>query len=403
MKDFSIKRFLFALSSVLELGEEITSSTEFKETLKNSLYMILGSLSVLRGAILYPEEENKRRFRVLVSKGINKSREPVIEFKTPLFERLKREKAPLKFSQVKDGIKGDMGALEPHILIPLVVKKQMVGILILGRRFAGRRYSKRDLSLAVIMARHISIFIYNNHLFKELNRKMEENRVLYTEMENMYNDTIKALAAVIDAKDPYTKGHSERVAKYASLIGRELNLSFEEINSIRVASYLHDIGKISIDNSVLLKPTKLTEDEFNLIRKHPQTSYEILSNIKFPYKNIPLLTLHHHESIDGSGYPYGIKGDELTIGMKILALADSFDAMTSDRPYRRALPLQSAITEIKNYIYKRFDKHVVVAFLNILKKEIEGELKEEGIISSFGSNIDPSLINLINTTIKELA
>jgi HD-GYP domain-containing protein (c-di-GMP phosphodiesterase class II) len=364
--------------------------------------MILGSLSILNGAILYLKEGGEK-FRVLTSKGImNSPEDVVIQLDRSLFEKLKREVIPVKFSRVKAHIKGDIYQLNPYILVPLVVRGKLIGILSLGKKFGGKRYSKRDILLSLIMARHLSIFIYNNNIFKELNKKIEENKMLYVEMENIYNDTLKALAAVIDAKDPYTRGHSERVAKYASLIGEELKLTPEDINSIRIASYLHDIGKISIDNTVLLKPTKLTDDEIKIIRKHPQTSYEILSNVKFPYKDIPLLTLHHHESIDGSGYPYGIKGDDMTMGMKIIALADTFDAMTSDRPYRKALSLQSAIKEIKDYIYKRFDKNVVVAFLNLLRKDIDGELQNNGIRPYLQVDINNSVINFIDNTINDL-
>jgi HD-GYP domain-containing protein (c-di-GMP phosphodiesterase class II) len=402
MKTLSIKKLLFNLSSILELGEEITSDMEFKEIIKDSLYMILGSLSILNGAILYLKEGGEK-FRVLTSKGImNSPEDVVIQLDRSLFEKLKREVIPVKFSRVKAHIKGDIYQLNPYILVPLVVRGKLIGILSLGKKFGGKRYSKRDILLSLIMARHLSIFIYNNNIFKELNKKIEENKMLYVEMENIYNDTLKALAAVIDAKDPYTRGHSERVAKYASLIGEELKLTPEDINSIRIASYLHDIGKISIDNTVLLKPTKLTDDEIKIIRKHPQTSYEILSNVKFPYKDIPLLTLHHHESIDGSGYPYGIKGDDMTMGMKIIALADTFDAMTSDRPYRKALSLQSAIKEIKDYIYKRFDKNVVVAFLNLLRKDIDGELQNNGIRPYLQVDINNSVINFIDNTINDL-
>ena len=152
--------------------------------------------------------------------------------------------------------------------------------------------------------------MHNQELFRNLEtantalrRKVAENRRLYRNLESIYGDTVRALGAAIDAKDPYTRGHSDRVARIAVAIGRALGLPEREINALRIASHLHDIGKIAVDNSILLKPGRLDQEEMLQIHRHPTVSYDILSNIAFPYPDVALIARHHHEWVDGSGYP----------------------------------------------------------------------------------------------------
>ena len=184
---------------------------------------------------------------------------------------------------------------------------------------------------------------------------------------------MRALGAAIDAKDPYTRGHSDRVARIAVAIGRALGLPEREINALRIASHLHDIGKIAVDNSILLKVGRLDQEEMVQIHRHPTVSYDILSNIAFPYPDVALIARHHHEWVDGSGYPDRLGPKELLPGMKIICLADSFDAMTSDRPYRPALKLKEAVGRIREGVRVQFDPRVTRAFLEVLRGEVRGE------------------------------
>jgi putative nucleotidyltransferase with HDIG domain len=173
------------------------------------------------------------------------------------------------------------------------------------------------------------------------------NQRQYMEMQQMFEGMIQSLASALDAKDSYTSGHSSRVAELATMIARRLGFDQDGINRIRMAGILHDIGKIGIADSVLRKPGQLTEDEFEQIKHHPVLGYEILKGIK-PFRNILPAVRHHHESWDGSGYPDGLAGDGIPLDAQVLAVADAFDAMTSDRPYRSGMTMDKVVGIFKD-------------------------------------------------------
>ncbi|MFH1454240.1 MAG: tetratricopeptide repeat protein [Armatimonadota bacterium] len=190
---------------------------------------------------------------------------------------------------------------------------------------------------------------------------------LYKDLKQSYKDTLKSLVKAVDARDPYTQYHSDRVSKISGYIAREMGLPSEEISKIEIAGYLHDIGKIGIRDEILLKKSALTEDEQEIMRSHPARGYEILKEIHF-LDNVTPLVRAHHENIDGSGYPARLKGAEIPLGAKIIGLADYYDAITTDRPYRKAMDTEEAVEEIKKLKGIKFDPAVVDAFLKITDK-----------------------------------
>ncbi len=192
-----------------------------------------------------------------------------------------------------------------------------------------------------------------------------DNARLYQDLEATFLGTISALAAAVDAKDPYTYGHSNDVTEYSIAIAEQLLLSDFEIETIRIAATLHDIGKIGIDASILNKPGKLSLEERAIVNRHPAIGVNILESLDFLKDAVPLI-LFHHERFDGEGYPSGITDGSIPLGARIIAVADSFNAMTSDRPYRKALSLQQAIEELQNNAGTQFDPTVVEAFLKVL-------------------------------------
>ena len=193
---------------------------------------------------------------------------------------------------------------------------------------------------------------------------------LYTKMRKVYLDTIRALAAAIDAKDPYTKGHSERVAKIAVVLATELNLSDREIENIEYTALLHDIGKIGIDDRILGKSSKLSNEEFKKIKEHPIVGAKIIEPVDF-LKNSYEVIYHHHERYDGDGYPDGLKEKDIPLCARIIAVADAYDAMGSDRPYRKKLSKEKILKEFTEQSGKQFDPQIVNALMLILKRERE--------------------------------
>ena len=193
---------------------------------------------------------------------------------------------------------------------------------------------------------------------------------LYTRMRKIYLDTIRTLAAAIDAKDPYTKGHSERVAKIAVVLATELNLSDRDIENIEYAALLHDIGKIGIDDRILGKSSKLSNEEFKKIKEHPIVGAKIIEPVDF-LKNSYKTIYHHHEKYNGGGYPDGLKEKDIPLCARIIGVADAYDAMGSDRPYRKKLSKEKILKEFTEQSGKQFDPQIVNALMLILKRERE--------------------------------
>lgn len=196
---------------------------------------------------------------------------------------------------------------------------------------------------------------------------------LYVDTKQVYLETIQALTKTIEAKDSYTSGHASRVAEYSVKLAKALNLSDKKIENVKTAALLHDIGKIGIDDSILKKPEKLSVEEYAMIKKHPVIGAEILKDVDFLRKVVKIIK-YHHERYDGKGYPDGLKGKEIPIEAYVLSLADVYDAMTTDRPYRPALTKVQALKEIEDNAGTQFEPRAAQAFVQLLKKEMREEM-----------------------------
>jgi len=247
------------------------------------------------------------------------------------------------------------------VSVPLIVQNRVIGVLNVNNKESGQKFDEKDLRLLTILADQSAMTI--------------ENAELYRHMQDTYLGTIQTLARAIDAKDPYTKGHSDRVTRYAVEIAREMKLSEGIIRNIEYAALIHDIGKIGIQETILAKKGKLSGTEYEIVKMHPLIGESIITPVKFLNGIAPLI-LYHHESFDGKGYLEGLRGEGIPLGARIISVADAFDAMTSDRPYRKALTKEKARRELERDSGKRFDPEVVKAFLRVLDKK---EPEEEGL------------------------
>ncbi|MBI4714866.1 MAG: response regulator [Nitrospirae bacterium] len=204
------------------------------------------------------------------------------------------------------------------------------------------------------------------HLITEQQKTQELNSALH-EIQITYNATLEALSVALDFRDNETEGHSQRVVQYSLALARELKLGEEDLETIERGTLLHDVGKIGVPDAILKKPAKLTPEEWVEMRKHVEHGFRMLKDIPF-LKEAALIVLHHQEKFDGTGYPQGLKGEEIVIGARIFAIADTYDAMTSDRPYRKALTDDDARAEILKYSGTQFDPAVVENFFQIPKE-----------------------------------
>jgi len=201
------------------------------------------------------------------------------------------------------------------------------------------------------------------HEIKRINHELSETN---QKLEKAYMESIETLRYTVEAKDPYTKGHSDRVAQYSVLIGKKMGLSEDEQKTLMVGGLFHDIGKIGVPDTILRKPDKLTDEEYSEIKNHPSIGAHILAPATI-FKEIIPIVKHHHEKYDGKGYPSQLAGENIPLFARIAAVADTFDAMTSKRTYRDELPLETVIAEIERCKGTQFDPNIADIFLDILR------------------------------------
>lgn len=226
---------------------------------------------------------------------------------------------------------------------------------------------QRDELLARVRT-HLELNHLRNHLEDLVDERTVELRESEKKLRASLLDSITALAAIVEMRDPYTAGHQRRVAQLAVAIARELKLPDEQIEGIHLASVVHDVGKVRVPAEILTKPGKLTENEFAIIKEHSQNGFEILKTIAFPW-SIAQIVQQHHERLDGSGYPHGLKSEQILLDSKIVAVADVVESMTSHRPYRPGLGLDAALAEIERHKNQLFDPLVVEACIRIFREQ----------------------------------
>ncbi len=234
----------------------------------------------------------------------------------------------------------------PHEKLPM-------GVLVVGNLLVGSRYESEHEDFLTLLATDAAIAI--------------RNLSLYAEVERSYFEIIQALAQAIEAKDPYTSGHVARVRTYATRLAKALGLPPEEVELISKAAILHDVGKISIPDKVLMKPGALSDEEFEVMKSHVENALHILKDIRSLPPRVFEMVLHHHERYDGGGYPHGLKGEEIPLGAQIIGLADTFDAMTSDRPYRKGFSAEEALSRMEEAMGTQFNPRLLKAFFGLFE------------------------------------
>lgn len=398
--DLSLERFLFNLNTLAELGDEITSPKDFSKVVKSALYMVMGSFSASKGAIFRHDFERKL-FYPIAQKGIGEINEFTIKLSDDAVKGLIECDRAVDLRANDPAIKllgpakAELEKLGARVVSFLIVKDELLGFIIVNEKYSGDNYAPYDYQLLSVMSQHIAFSLHSHSLLVKLMHKYNENKGLYENLRRIYYDTIHAFAAAIDAKDAYTKGHSHRVSAYAAVLAREMGWAKDDIEGIRIAGLLHDIGKIAVDKSIINKASSLTTHECKELNSHPVIGYEILSKIKFPWKGIPNMTRNHHEKVDGSGYPDKLSKPEIPAGARVMALVDAFDAMTTDRPYRPKLTFREAMHEVKENFNKQFDPEVVQPFISVIRKEVLGETDRPTIVPLLQEQLEPSAVSML--------
>ena len=279
-------------------------------------------------------------------------------------------------------------ALSPDTVVVMISGMQTVESAIGALRLGAFDYLMKPFDLRQVEAvvkralEHHDLVVakqrYENHLEELVEQRTVELDKALNSLEGAYRSTLKALTAALETRDSETHGHSERVVTYSLRLGREYGLSSEEMKSLEFGSLLHDIGKIGVPDSILRKPAKLTEEEWVRMREHPLHGQQILRGIEF-LERAARVVAQHHEKWDGTGYPFGLRNEEIDICARIFAVADAFDAITSDRVYRRGKSYEAAAQELDDWAGRQFDPKVVEAFHRVPKEDWE-ELHRQSLM-----------------------
>lgn len=359
--------------TINEVGQALSKQIDTNNILEEVVHILENRLDYDRGMVFLADQQ---KTRLSYQAGFGYTYEQFTMLKTTEFHLDNpaskgafivsfREQRPVMIGDVED----IQGSLSPHslefakrmgaksfICCPIVYEEESLGVLVVDNIKKKRPMSQSDVNLLMGMTPEIGISIHNARLI--------DGAI------NQFKSVIQVLAASIDARDPLTAGHSEKVAEYVVGICKEMELPADYTEMLQVAALIHDYGKIGIDDNILKKPGSLTPDEMDIIRTHADKTKKILDRMDFKgiYREIPEITRSHHEKLDGSGYPRGLKEEEIPLGAKIISVADFFEAITAKRHYREPMLLKDAFGLLFDKVGSSFDSRIVEAFASYYKK-----------------------------------
>ncbi len=347
------------LSYIYKIGRDISSTLELDDVLDIMVKSTGEVLGLKICTILLVKETSADRLEVVRAQGINlkKIEQQTIKQGEGISGWVWDKKSSLLLNDIDQdsrfiGRNKERYYTGSIISVPLELKGKIIGMINGNNKINGELFNENDLLLLKEIATESAIAI--------------ENASLYKSLKDVYLHTISALASALEAKDHYTRSHSENVTKYAVAIAEELGLPAAQLEIIQQACQLHDLGKIGIHDYILRKTGRLSREEWDEIRLHSLRGAQILQPIGF-LKDVAVLIKQHHERFDGKGYPHGLSGQHIQLGARIMSVADAFDAMISERPYRKALTLPQAKAELHDNSGKQFDPGIVKVFLKLLE------------------------------------
>ena len=395
----NLRRLLHTVEALSELGPALTAEREFAETSRLMLSAVMEAAGAREGA-LFLFNDKPAMLTSAAAQGFALMPDPAF---IPLLPKhvhaLTAARGPIVLnSSTYSVFLSSNGNVAPELfkcLAPLKAVGRLAGVIALGRRPGDALYEDSELDALDLLCTYVALAVQNHALTQTITQRVSENLRLMASLHGFYDNALEAFATAIDVKHVNIHGHSLRVGRYAAAIAEAMGMDPSEVGAIRSAGYLHDIGKVAVDRRLFGKPGALDPEEFREMADHTTVGHQIVSSVQFPWPKIPEAVRWHHERSDGSGYPDRLLQDDLPLSVRIVGLADSFDAMTTIRPYRAPYSVGNALSDLVRMTPQKFDPNVVQGLLIQVRRD------------AVGSNRTPLLegptVNISATDIDTLA
>ena len=371
----NFRRLLLTVEALSDLGPQMTAERDFAQIARSALAAVVEAGGAREGA-LFAFSDRPALITTIAAQGFTLIPEPAF---IPLLPRhvhaLSTSRKPQLLTTNYDSFLSCNGNVAPELfkcIAPLIVCGKLVGVIALGRREGDASYTEEDLEALELLSSYVALAVHNHSLQQTLAQRVSENLRLLASMHGFYDNALEAFATAIDVKHINIHGHSLRVGRYSAGIGEAMGMEPGEVAALRSAGYLHDIGKVAVDKHLFAKPAALDPEEFRLMADHTVVGHQIVSGVQFPWPQVPEVVRWHHERADGSGYPDSLQLEDVPLPARIVALADAFDAMTSERPYRQPLSLGETLSELVHLSPQKFDPAAMQGLLIQLRRDAVG-------------------------------
>ncbi|MBS1852935.1 MAG: HD domain-containing protein [Acidobacteria bacterium] len=403
MQKDNIRRLLRTVEALSDLGPALTAERDFPQTARAMLTALIQAGGSREG-VLFLFSDKPSMLSSLAAEGFALMPDPAV---IPLLPKhvhaLTVTRGPVILNPASyEALLSSNGNVAPELfkcLAPLKVGGKLVGVVALGRREGDALYDPSEMDALELLCNYAAIAVQNHTLTQTLAQRVSENLRLLASLHGFYDNALQAFASAIDVKHVNIHGHSLRVARYAAGIGEAMGMEATDLAALRSAGYLHDIGKVAVDKRLFGKPSALDPDEFREMADHTVVGHQIVHGIQFPWPQIPEIVRWHHERGDGSGYPDGLMLDDVSLPVRIIALADTFDAMISERPYREPLSLGACLSEIVRLTPQKFDPSTVQALLLQVRRDSVGSNRAPFLDNPLAGNIAPGDIDHMAATL----
>ncbi|HWR16521.1 MAG TPA: HD domain-containing phosphohydrolase [Terriglobales bacterium] len=390
---------LLIFEALADLGSLMTADRDFPETAGSVLSLVMDAVDAREGALFLFRDRPAMMASIFAKGFLTFPDQAVIPLLPKHVHALTSLRAPLPISAKSyEGYLTANGNVAPELfkcIVPLRVGNKLVGMTALGRRGEDAVYSAEDIEALRMLSHYVALGVNNYTLSQSLAQRVSEHLRLLASVQSFYDNALETFANAIDIKHINIRGHSLRVGRYAAGISDAMGLDPAEITGIRASGYLHDIGKVAVDKALFGKPSKLNADEFREMADHTVIGHQIVHGVQFPWAHVPEVVRNHHERADGSGYPDKLHLDELATPVRVIGLADTFDAMTSERPYRHSLTVGEALSDIIRNTPTKFDPIAVQALLIQIRREASGSNKSKFLDDRIVCNIAPTDVDVL--------